>query len=283
MIDLIWEDPPETIRRNKIDYEYDHGDDIVESPDGMMFFMGTHLTSQAWFNLGVPLFVSHKRLSDRRSFPRAVSPWALDSGAFSELDKYHRWESFDESEYASSVEFYQREIGLLEWAAPMDWMCEPFMLEKTGLTIEDHQRLTVDNYLRLRERLGATIIPVLQGWQRDDYLRCWEKYSQAGVTLEDQHTVGLGSVCRRQGTSEADSIVRALLPLKLHGFGVKTLGLHKFGHLLTSADSMSWSFVARREQLQLPGCVTHINCANCHRWAMKWRNGLLRSLTEGES
>ena len=41
---------------------------------------------------------------------------------------------------------------MLEWAAPMDWMCEPAMLARTGLTVEDHQRRTVANFLELRER-----------------------------------------------------------------------------------------------------------------------------------
>ncbi len=40
---------------------------------------------------------------------------------------------------------------MLDWA-PMDWMCEPAMLARTGLTVEDHQRRTSANFLELRER-----------------------------------------------------------------------------------------------------------------------------------
>jgi hypothetical protein len=56
---------------------------------------------------------------------------------------------------------------------------------------------------------------------------------------------------------------------RLHGFGVKAQGLARYGHLLTSADSMAWSMHARREP-PLPGCTGHINCANCRRYAYPW-------------
>ena len=57
---------------------------------------------------------------------------------------------------------------------------------------------------------------------------------------------------------------------RLHGFGVKTGGLIRTGHLLASADSMAWSFAARH-QPPLPGCETrHRTCANCPRYATRW-------------
>jgi hypothetical protein len=83
-------------------------------------------------------------------------------------------------------------------------------------------------------------------------------------------------VCRRQSTAEIAVIVTELdrRGLKLHGFGVKTGGLHLYGHLLTSADSMAWSYAARRA-LALPGCTRHKNCANCLTYATRWRAGVL--------
>ena len=94
-----------------------------------------------------------------------------------------------------------------------------------------------------------------------------------GLTL-----VGLGSVCRRQATGEAGRIIRALHARgvrRLHGFGFKILGLAEHGHLLTSADSMAWSIDARRRRTPLPGCVGHRNCANCLRFALRWRTEVL--------
>jgi hypothetical protein len=55
----------------------------------------------------------------------------------------------------------------------------------------------------------------------------------------------------------------------LHGFGVKKTGLTRYGQALASADSMAWSFDARRRP-PMSGC-THATCANCLPFALRWR------------
>lgn len=233
----------------------------------MKFWLGTH--RPIWLGkLGVPLFVSRRGLAGRRSLPAAAGPWALDSGGFTELNLYGGWET-DEDTYVADVLRFEREIGQLAWVAPQDWMCEPHVLERTGGDVATHQKLTVENFLRLRQRLGSLVVPVLQGWTRDDYHLCWARYEAAGVDLEAEPLVGLGTVCRRQNTAEAGLIVRSLAPLKLHGFGVKLTGLESFSDGLASADSLAWSYNARHNP-PLPGC-THKNCANCERYALRWR------------
>jgi hypothetical protein len=150
-------------------------------------------------------------------------------------------------------------------------MCEPWMLERTGLSVAEHQRRTLTNYLELRAAApDVPWVPVLQGWEPSDYLRHAESYLRAGVDLEGLPVVGLGSVCRRQHTEEAAGIVKMLQPLRLHGFGVKLTGVEAVGELLVSSDSMSWSIHARHRPPMYPEC-THINCANCMRWALEWR------------
>ncbi len=87
-------------------------------------------------------------------------------------------------------------------------------------------------------------------------------------------------MCRRQATAGTAQLVRTLarLGLALHGFGVKTSGLARFGPLLASVDSMSWSRVARWEHTRLPGC-THVgDCRNCPRWALAWRAQVLAQI-----
>ena len=64
----------------------------------------------------------------------------------------------------------------------------------------------------------------------------------------------------------------------MHGFGIKTTGLHLYGHLLASADSMAWSYAARRAPA-LPGCTGHRNCANCLTYATRWRDRILAAAT----
>jgi hypothetical protein len=245
------------------------------------FYLGTHHPSQAWFDAGVPLFVSRRRLTDRKTLPTAQTPWALDSGGFTELDKYGGWRTTEDA-YVADVRRFALEVGLLEWVAPMDWMCEPHMLAKTGLTVRDHQYRTVANFCRLRERLGDLVVPVLQGWSLDDYLRCWDAYERREVDLEAERVIGLGTVCRRQNTAEVGRIVRTLADAmsgpRIHGFGVKVTGLESFGDVLASADSMAWSYDARMTS-PLPGC-THRACSNCLRYALRWRATLEERLSQ---
>lgn len=221
--------------------------------------------------------MSHRRLSRRRrTHPNewgrsrpVPGTWALDSGGFSELSLFGEWRT-PVDQYVAAVRWYARELGGMNFAAPQDWMCEPAILRKTGLDVAEHQRRTVDNFLRLREDLDV-VIPVLQGYEHDDYLRCVELYERCGVSLKDERLVGVGTVCRRQDTAAAERIITSLagLGIKLHGFGVKVGGLQRYGHLLSSADSMAWSIGARWKD-PLPGCK-HKHCNNCLRYALAWR------------
>lgn len=214
----------------------------------MRFYLGTH--QPHWLGTaGVPLFVSARRLRDRKSWPKAAAPWALDSGGFSELSLHGRWVTAPE-DYVREARRWRQEIGGMDWAAAQDWMCEPWILEKTGLTVERHQRTSVENYLLLT-RLAPEMpwAPVVQGWAFDDYLRHVGMYADAGVNLAALPVVGLGSVCRRQDTGMVEGLIRDLhgRGLRVHGFGFKLKGLRKVAPYLASADSMAWSFAARRQ------------------------------------
>ena len=105
--------------------------------------------------------------------------------------------------------------------------------------------------------------------------------------------MGVGSVCRRQSTAEATTIMTTLAAdgFRLHGFGFKKGGLKNCHKLMTSADSTAWSDTARQNpiclpQHHLPGRPEekrpkgHKNCANCLEWALIWRRELLRSKWE---
>lgn len=249
----------------------------------MIFYLGTHRAN--WLErVSVPLFIARQTLAPRKTLPRALGTWALDSGAFSELSLHGKWTT-PPGQYVAEVRRFHDEIGKLAWSASQDWMCEPFMLAKTGLTVADHQRRTVDSYLDLMAR-DATLpwAPVLQGWALQDYFDHADAYERAGVNLAQLPVVGLGSVCRRQGTAEATQIVTALADrgLSLHGFGMKTTGLRQYASGLHSSDSMAWSFRARKRGAPLPGCHGHKNCANCITFAMHWRTEVLASVETGD-
>jgi hypothetical protein len=240
------------------------------------FFVGTH--QPYWLGtVDAPLCVSRRRLTGRKSYPRALAPWLLDSGGFTELTLYGRW-TLSPAEYVAEARVYAREIGHLAHCAPQDHMCEPIVLRRTGLSTEAHQALTVSNYLDLRERAPELPwFPVLQGWRPDDYLRHVDAYERAGVALAGLPLVGVGTVCRRQHMDEAVEILRRLRAagLRLHGFGLKMQGLVKAADALTSADSMAWSFHARKQGRAWCGSTVHRNCANCPRFALHWRERVL--------
>ncbi len=248
----------------------------------MRFFLGTHETR--WLErTTLPLFVSHRQLSRRVRLPRARGPWSLDSGGFTELRMFGRWET-TASAYVDAVRRYHAEVGKLAWAAPQDWMCEPAMLASTGLGVEEHQWRTIENVLALRSMAPELpFICVLQGWTLSDYMRHVELYARAGIELGAEPIVGIGSVCRRQATSEIERIVMSLheLGLRLHGFGVKIRGLARYADGLSSSDSMAWSYSARKSA-PLDGC-THQHCANCLRFATRWYGRVVSSLEEQQT
>lgn len=245
-----------------------------------VFFLGTHEPS--WLaRLGVPLFVSDRRLRRYRRLPQAIAPWALDSGGFSELDRYGSWEHGPTpAQYVARIRRYQAEIGQLRWAAPQDWMCEPWIVAKTGRTVREHQARTVGNFLDLRSLAPELpIVPVVQGWSVAEYLACVDRYAAAGVDLTAEPVVGVGSMCRRAATAAAEQVLATLRGRglsRLHGFGFKITGLRRSGHMLASADSMAWSYAARRDS-PLPGC-DHRGCQNCSRYALRWRARVLATL-----
>jgi hypothetical protein len=245
-----------------------------------LFYLGSHQPHWLW-KVDFPLFVSRRTLQRRApsGLRKATCRWALDSGGFTELLIHGRW-TLSAADYVDLVALYTDRIGNLDWVAPQDWMCEPFMIERTGLSVREHQERTVANYLELSSLAPHLHIkPVLQGDTPKAYFKCLDLYRQAGVDLTQESLVGLGSVCRRQSTSQIHGLVRELATagLKLHGFGVKTQGLNRYGSLLASADSLAWSFQARRSPA-LRDCTGHRNCANCLVYATSWRSRLLRRL-----
>jgi len=212
----------------------------------LKFFTGLHQPSDAkHFDAA---FVSVNRLRDRKSQFMA-GEWIMDSGAFTEISTHGRYRH-SVVEYAAEIRRWAGKGQLLA-AVAQDWMCEPFIVAKTGLSVRKHQELTVDRYdALLREDCGGVyILPVLQGFAPTDYVHHLGMY---GDRLVQGQWVGVGSVCKRNGKPDQVAAVlhgiKAARPdLRLHGFGLKTTALaHPLVRsLLESADSMAWSYHAR--------------------------------------
>lgn len=174
----------------------------------------------------------------------------MDSGAFSIINTHGGYDHHPVSEYAAQIRRWKG-CGNLHAAVAQDYMCEAHMLDRTGLTIADHQRLTIERYDDLvAEDTGVYIMPVLQGYEPASYV---EHIRQYGDRLALGAWVGVGSVCKRNGDVRAiEAVLHAIKTerpdLRLHGFGLKSTALSSglVVDLLETADSMAWSFAARR-------------------------------------
>lgn len=138
---------------------------------------------------------------------------------------------------------------------------------RTGLTIAEHQRLTIERYDALiAEDTGVYIMPALQGYAARDYVSHIRQY---GDRLKHGMWVAVGSVCKRNGNpSEVKAVLHAIHTerpdLRLHGLGLKStaIGNSYISRLLYSADSMAWSYAARMQGRN----------ANDYREAQRWIN-----------
>lgn len=194
-------------------------------------------------------FISVNRLRERKS-PFTVNDWIMDSGAFTEITTHGEYRTTVE-DYAKEIERW-REVGNMELAVSQDYMCEPFVIAKTGLSVQRHQELTIDRFVALSACTSATIMPVLQGFRPTEYLTHLSMY---GPLLAAESRVGVGSICKRNSHPQIieyilRQIKNARPDLRLHGFGLKLTALRRpcIQALLYSADSMAWSFHARKQR-----------------------------------
>lgn len=211
------------------------------------FFIGLHRPQHAdqFERCMVSINVLEKRRSD--FYP---NKWILDSGAFTRIASGKGHMPVDQ--YAAQIVRWSR-CGKMMAAVSQDWMCEPFILSRTGLTVVEHQRRTVEAFAELRKLVPQSIyiMPVLQGYQPAEYVDHIRQYSSL---LKPGMWVGVGSVCKRN--SNPMSVAAVLIAIKnerpdlmLHGFGLKMTALQSsiVNELLDTCDSMAWSFAARRE------------------------------------
>lgn len=176
----------------------------------------------------------------------------MDSGAFTEVARHGGYRRGVE-EYASLISHYSTSPAL-DCAVAQDWMCEPDVIARTGLDVAEHQRRTAERYDELARALRSVpvyIMPVIQGYAPREYAAHVAAY---GDRLAFGAWVGVGSVCKRNAKPDAvAAVLRAVHSvrpdLRLHGFGVKLTALQseEVRRRLYSADSMAWSYSARKQ------------------------------------
>lgn len=243
-------------------------------PDRFFVGVDTHM-----IGIDLPIMCSDLRLKRVRKLKRAGAAVMIDSGSFTIHDT---GQQFDRPEvYADRVRRYQAEIGGVVSAATYGRMCEPYILEKTSSTVDRNMHLTVESYCELNAIAPEVPwLPELQGWRERDYHRCFQLYADSGVDLVALPAVGVGTVCRRQGTMEAQRIVASIaaLGVRVHGFGVKTNGLQANHRNFVSADSFAWSYGARKRTRECPHGIVRWE-RNCPEFLRTWRDRVLAGLT----
>lgn len=167
--------------------------------------------------------------------------------------------------------------------------CVGLVFHGTGLSIRKHQLRTVKNFIELWKACKVPIIPIIQGYSIEDYHYCINLYELYGVDLRKFPVVGVGSICRRQASSEAAEIIESIYKkgINIHGFGLKKGALDEILHMLVSADSMAWSVHGRYALTTAKGTSCGKinertqepikNCANCYHAAVDWYNKTLTS------
>ncbi|MBK1666927.1 hypothetical protein CKO28_02575 [Rhodovibrio sodomensis] len=216
--------------------------------------------------------------------PLASHDVALDSAGFVAHRLY--------GDYLWGLSSYLRmaERGRFTWAAVLDFACEPEIagsenevLRRVALTARAYHeavRYTEDHGLRV------PLLPVLQGWRPEHYVRCYDLLGRA------PEFVGLGSMCRRSmhGPNGALAIISRLdadlkPPVRFHLFGVKSQALaqlvRRYPDRIASADSAAWDFRASRQLYQQGQPKTQAARAQFLRdWYQRNRRVLAQALRE---
>lgn len=215
---------------------------------------------------GLPVMVSANALFDheRKCFkeppPQLMDlDVALDSAGFVAMKRYGRF-PWSIAQYVDLAL-----MGGFSWWSSMDCCCEPEVAgdratvqarvlataQLLSLCRSEYQR-RCEGEPELHDAVGYPM-PILQGWEADDYLRSAE-LTNGVLAGEWPSLIGIGSVCRRhlKGPGGLWRILHAVdqvLPphVKLHLFGVKGTAIEGLQHhpRVASVDSMAFEFSAR--------------------------------------
>ena len=181
-------------------------------------------------------------LRKRKSNP-SVGRWMLDSGAFSQVTMFGDFIQ-SPAEYVRLAVSFQ-DAGDLACIATQDYMCEPSVIAKLqsqgrAASVRIHQKKTVERYIQImdegiKQGLKVPVMPVLQGWEVEDYVdhyllyrrmlnevsaertsygrtgipknNMWHHPFHHPITLGTPHLpegqwVGIGSTCKRNTNPE---------------------------------------------------------------------------------
>ena len=194
------------------------------------------------------ILLNHASKTNRR--PKSAKLLFVDCGGFyNSLAGNYKTSDTEYLEYVKSVN--------ADFFALRDYTCEKEVCKRLKTTTKEQIKKTFEHHLRMLEYLDdflldcngkkAIAVPVLQGYELEDYLYCLDLYREAGLI---NSYMAIGTLCRRNATREITKIVGKLreeLPdwVMIHAFGVKIPTLKRIWNLCDSIDTGAWDFVSR--------------------------------------
>ncbi|MGC8979407.1 DUF7221 family queuine tRNA-ribosyltransferase-like protein [Caldisericum sp.] len=231
--------------------------------------------------LGYTAMVSFNTLEFRKSPISSHTIW-IDSGSFTRLSSH--------KPLATPEKLIRvAQINNTEIVFTPDAMCEPQIIEKTGLDVDEHIRITHENNKYMLEVAEKVNFPtekiglVVQGWTVKDYIKSANLCKT--IIKNPNQIVGIGTLCRRHSFSEIGEIVdtvKSILPqARIHAFGVKGPALAYIKSKIYSADSFAWAFhrfgdFRYQKICQKTDCKT--KCNNCTIAIEIWINSLIKTI-----
>lgn len=175
----------------------------------------------------------------------------IDSGGFPSSFIHNGYNKSDD-EYLHFVKKTNADFFALR-----DYPCEPQILKKYDVTAKDQILRTVNHHIKLLDLIedfdiSAKPVPVIQGWEIDDYLFCIDIFREHGLIENGFDYVAIGSLCRRHAIHQIRKIILTVRnelrsSIKLHCFGTKISVLKDLAvwRAVYSVDSGAWDFDAR--------------------------------------
>jgi len=164
----------------------------------------------------------------------------LDCGGYVFFNE-HGYFPFTAAAYLNLVAYLKP-----DYYASMDYPCEPSISSAlSGMDVMARIRATVENCQLLADMecmTGGSLVPVIQGWQVEDYQFCLDLYLSAGLI---RPYMAVGSMCTRSNTAEIADLVIGVHAAatragvkQLHFFGLKRSDyLRPVQYLIHSQDS----------------------------------------------
>jgi len=208
----------------------------------------TNTYPYVFLSAGVVWSYSHNKKLVPFKFSEQTKEIFLDSGGFSFFTKYSEY-PFSVKEYVEWIHEMQKiNNGKVKYVATMDYPCEPSINRKAFSSNKERIEKTVENAIKcFKNEIPAKWIPVLQGYNLDEYVFCLNLYKKHGILTD---YIAVGSMCKRSNISEIVKIVHEIKKnykgkIHLFGLAIKALQNKALFDMIYSCDTIGYTFASK--------------------------------------